>query len=99
MGGEREGKNKVKMSLSLLRRVVRRGQEVDRLTGFVGAGLAGDGESMDVHAEVPGHHVQEQYGKRPIGMVVVDQGVDLSRLQPVTGHIPLSVQKGPKHVR
>lgn len=68
------------------------------LTGLVVLSLAGDSEGVDVETEVPRHRVQQQHRERPVGVVVVHQRVNLSRLQPVTSHIALSVEQRTQHV-
>lgn len=62
------------------------------LTRFVVLSFAGDGECMDVETKIPGNRVQQQHRKRPVWVVVVHQRVNLSCLQPIAGHIPLSIE-------
>lgn len=69
-----------------------------RLTGLVVLSLAGDSKGVDVETKIPRHRVQQQHRERPVWVVVVHQGVNLSRLQPVTCHVTLTVKQGTQHV-
>lgn len=68
-----------------------------RLTGLVVLPFAGDFEGVDVEAKVPRHRLQHQHWEGSVRVVVVHQRVDLSRVQPITGHVALGVEQRPQH--
>lgn len=63
------------------------------LTRFVLLALGGDGESVHVEPQVPGHSVQQQHGEGPVRVSVVQKRVQLPALQPVATHVSLGVQE------
>lgn len=69
------------------------------LTWLVFLPLRDDGQSVHIESQIPGHSLQQDHGEGPVRVGVIDEGADLSGLQPVPAHVALSMEYRCRHFR